>query len=56
MKVILLTVRVMEGVERIKIPVDDPLESEDTDFVTDAFVAGSIEVVLEMVMDALSAV
>ena len=44
MNVIELSVRVMEGVERIKIPISDSSENERTDFVTDAFVAGSIVV------------
>ena len=44
-KVILLTVKVMDGEERMKIPVAVPSENEETDFVTNAFVAGSIVVV-----------
>ena len=39
-----MTVKVMEGVERIKIPKEDPSESESTDFFTDASVTGSIMV------------
>ena len=38
-----MSVRVVDGVERIKIPIDDPSIAV-TDFVTDAFIAGSIVV------------
>ena len=41
----MLILRVMYGVERIKIPISDPSEREETDFVTDASVADSIVVV-----------